>query len=99
MVETGFTLGNGPDFVKILIFMFYVYILKSTRNNKYYIGYTSNIEERLRLHNSGRVLATKNYRPWGLFYLERFNTEKEAINRERRIKSWKSRSMIEKLKF
>ena len=79
--------------------MFYTYILKSARNSKYYVGYTSSIDGRLKLHNLGKVLATKNYRPWDLFYLEQFNTEKEAINRERQIKFWKSRSMIEKLKF
>ena len=79
--------------------MFYTYVLKSDKNSRYYIGYTSDIQARLKLHNSKSVLATKNLCPWQLFYFETFDTEKDAIGRERQMKSWKSRSMIEKLKF
>lgn len=79
--------------------MYYTYILKSKKNGKYYIGYTSNLEERLKLHNSNKNLATKNLGPWDLFYFEEFKNEVEAIKKEKQIKSWKSRKMIEKLKF
>jgi len=55
--------------------------------------------DRLQFHNSNKVSATKNKGPWELFYYEKFSDEIEAIHRERQIKSWKSRTMIEKLKF
>lgn len=79
--------------------MYYTYILKSKKNNRYYIGYADNFEARLKLHNSGRVTATKYLLPWELFYKEDFQSEVHAISRERQIKSWKSRKAIERLKF
>ena len=79
--------------------MCYTYILKSKKNNSYYIGQTSNLKKRLEMHNSGQVKSTKVNRPWKIFYYEKFKTRKEAMKREVQIKSWKSRSMIEKLKF
>ena len=79
--------------------MYYTYILKSRKNNKYYIGYTSDIKKRLGYHNAKKVLATKNSVPWELFHVEEYIMEAEAISRERRIKNWKSRKAIEGLKF
>lgn len=78
--------------------MFYTYILKSQISGRYYIGYTANLTERLKLHNTNRSKATKNLGPWSVFYIEKFDDEASAIRRERQIKSWKSRAMIEKLK-
>lgn len=78
--------------------MYFTYILKS-KSNKYYIGYTSDINERLRLHNSRRVVSTKNDVPWELFHKEEFKNERDAIMRERQLKSWKSRKALERLKF
>ncbi len=79
--------------------MYYTYILKSNKNGRYYIGYTADINGRLSRHNSGVVAATKNFRPWVLFYNEKYDSENEAVRREKQIKSWKSRKAIEKLKF
>jgi len=79
--------------------MYYTYILKSLKNNKYYIGSTSNLNERLSYHNLGKVKSTKLHRPWAIYYFEEIKNERDAILREREIKSWKSRAMIEKLKF
>jgi len=79
--------------------MYYTYVLKSKKNNEYYIGYTSNLKQRLAKHNSGEVKSTKLGRPWVIFYYEKFDNIKEVVRREKQIKSWKNRSMIEKLKF
>jgi putative endonuclease len=78
--------------------MYFTYVLKS-KNGKYYIGYTSDVSERLKRHNSKKVTATKNFVPWQLFYKEEFVYEREAIRRERQLKSWKSRKALERLKF
>ncbi|MCK4781928.1 GIY-YIG nuclease family protein [Candidatus Parcubacteria bacterium] len=77
--------------------MYYVYIIKSLTNNKYYIGYTKNIKERLERHNEGRSRFTKNKGEWILVYQERYNSRGEAIKREKYIKSQKSRKFIESL--
>jgi len=79
--------------------MYHTYILKSKKNNQYYIGYTSDLDVRLKLHNNNKVSATKNLGPWEIFHKEEFQTEQEAIHRERQIKSWKNREAIERLKF
>jgi putative endonuclease len=39
----------------------------------------------------------KNRGPWKLLYLESYRTRSEAVCRERQIKSWKDRAMIERL--
>jgi putative endonuclease len=77
--------------------MFYVYILKSEKNNSYYIGYCSNIDRRLNQHNKGFVKSTKKYAPWKLVYIEEYKDRIEAMKREKQIKSWKKRCLIEKL--
>ncbi|MBU3968664.1 GIY-YIG nuclease family protein [Patescibacteria group bacterium] len=77
--------------------MFYIYILKSVKNGKYYIGATNSIISRINYHNSGKVKSTKNSRPWTLMHIEKYDTLSEARKRESQIKKWKSRSAIEKL--
>ncbi|MFA7253075.1 MAG: GIY-YIG nuclease family protein [Patescibacteria group bacterium] len=62
--------------------MFFTYILKSDKDNKYYYGSTANIDNRLLEHNSGKVIATKNRRPFKLIFSEEFSTRREAIKRE-----------------
>ena len=77
--------------------MFYVYILYSTSANRYYIGYCSNMEDRLDKHNQGATSSTRPHRPWILAYYEEFDTKTEAIKRELAIKRKKSRKYIELL--
>ena len=77
--------------------MYYVYILRSTVNRSYYIGSCKNITNRLKQHNKGQVISTRKSKPWELIYKEKYDTLKEARNRESQIKKWKSRTAIEKL--
>ncbi len=77
--------------------MYHIYILESELNHQYYIGSCKDISARLELHNTGKVISTKRYLPWQKVYSEKFATRKEAVSRERQIKSWKKREMIEKL--
>lgn len=69
--------------------MFSVYVLKSLRKNWYYVGYTSDKQNRLESHNSGRVKSTKSYTPFNLIYSEDFLTKAEAFKRELQIKRYK----------
>ena len=75
--------------------MYFVYILFSEKLNKYYIGYTKNIESRLELHNHGRETYTSKGAPWKLVYFENLDSELSAIRREREIKAKKSRRYVE----
>ena len=76
---------------------YYIYILYSDSTDKFYTGASSDIDKRLQRHNAGATKSTKNGRPWKIVYSEEFNTNKEALNRERYIKKQKSRSFITKL--
>ena len=67
--------------------MYFVYILKSLKDNKYYYGSTGNIENRLKQHNHGKVKSTKNRRPLILHYSEQFEHKTDALKREIFFKS------------
>ena len=77
--------------------MGYVYILKSLKNGRYYIGSSQDPDERLAFHNFGKVKSTQHLIPWKRVYLKRYNTITEAIKEEYRIKSMKSRRYIDHL--
>lgn len=66
---------------------FFVYILLSEKDKKLYVGCTTNLEQRLRAHNTGSVLATKHRRPLIVIYKEEHDNEGEAFKRERFLKS------------
>jgi putative endonuclease len=76
---------------------FYVYILQSEATKRYYIGQTQDLKIRLAYHNSNWSKSLKNRGPWKLVYDEKYATRSEAVRRERQIKSWKDRDMIERL--
>ncbi len=67
--------------------MFFTYILKSLKDGSYYYGSSSNIEQRLKYHNSGRVKYTKGHLPYKIHYFEEYLSRKEAVVRERYFKS------------
>ena len=90
-------IANCSDFSKINFSMYRTYILKSSKNNQYYIGYSNDLDNRIKLHNANAVFPTKNKGPWQLLHVEEFNNERDAVARERQLKSWKSRAAIEKL--
>lgn len=76
---------------------FIVYILYSSTKNKFYIGYTSDLEERIIRHNQKSKGFTGNSNDWKIVYTETFLTKTEASAREKQIKSWKSRIKIQEL--
>ena len=77
--------------------MFYTYIIYSKCLDKFYVGSTQNIENRISRHNNSSTKSTKAGKPWVLVYQESFNTRAEAVRRELEIKSQKSRKYIENL--
>ncbi|GIW66557.1 MAG: hypothetical protein KatS3mg095_0455 [Candidatus Parcubacteria bacterium] len=66
--------------------MYYVYILKSLKSNKIYIGISKNPYKRLEEHNKGDSKFTKGYRPWILIYKEFIGNRKDAREREIELK-------------
>lgn len=67
--------------------MYYTYVLKSLKDGKYYIGYTSHLEKRLIEHNEGITKSTSYRRPWVLVYYEACRSRKDAMHREKYLKT------------
>ena len=76
---------------------FWVYIAQSQKNDRYYVGQSSNVSDRLDKYDRGEVQSTRADRPWVLRYQEVFQTRSEAIKRESAIKGRKKRAYIESL--
>ncbi|MCC5942877.1 MAG: GIY-YIG nuclease family protein [Balneolaceae bacterium] len=77
--------------------MVYVYILYSVVADRYYVGQTSNLEERVSRHNQGGSKYTKFGIPWKLVYKEGFETRSEAMKREKKLKSSKNREHLRRV--
>ena len=78
--------------------MYSVYVLSSMKDGKLYTGYTGDLAVRLAEHNAGRVASTKNIRPLKLVYTETYADQKDAIRRERYLKTgWGRRFLKDKL--
>ncbi len=76
--------------------MFYIYILRSKLDNKFYTGYTSNLEKRLKEHESGNVQSTKSRLPVELIYYEAYQHKENALKREKFLKTTKGKMQLRK---
>jgi putative endonuclease len=77
--------------------MFAVYLIYSSKLDKYYIGSTSDLHDRLLKHNRKSKGFSSPGRPWVLLYSESFDNKKDAMSREKQLKSWKNRQRLENL--
>ncbi|MFA6005513.1 MAG: GIY-YIG nuclease family protein [Patescibacteria group bacterium] len=76
---------------------YYTYILQSQKNDSLYIGYTSNLRNRLKQHNSGESQATRPFRPYKLIFYEAFLNSVDAKNREAYLKGGYGRRTIKSM--
>ena len=67
--------------------MFYIYVLRSKRDGRWYTGITNNLRKRFQEHNKGKILSTKGRSPFELIYFEGCIDKKDAYNRELYLKS------------
>lgn len=78
--------------------MYYVYILKSDKDDSLYKGFTEDLKRRVQEHNVGKSTSfTKSRRPWKLVYYEAFLHKKDARREELFLKSGKGKERIEYL--
>jgi len=68
--------------------LYYTYVLQSEKDNKFYTGYTKNIELRFEQHNKGLVQSTKFRRPLKLIYYEACLNQQDATHREKYLKTY-----------
>jgi len=69
------------------IMAYVIYAIKSSFDNRIYVGFTVNLENRLKEHNQGKTKSTKGFRPWVLIYKETAESRIEARKREKFLKS------------
>ena len=76
---------------------YYVYILQSKVNtDQFYIGFTKNIENRLKDHNSGKDPHTSKYKPWRIKTAIAFTDRQKALDFERYLKTKSGRAFAKK---
>ena len=77
--------------------MFCVYVLKSEKTGRRYVGSCENVADRLRRHNAGESKSTKHGVPWILLRFEKFATRSAAMNKERYYKSGRGRDELDQI--
>ena len=75
--------------------MYYVYILYSNSADKFYIGQTNDVADRLKRHNAGSETYTKLYRPWILKWSTQKQTRAEAMALEKKLKNLSKKRLVE----
>lgn len=67
---------------------YYVYVLRSDKDNNFYIGYTENLKSRFEQHKKGKVESTKDRRPLKIIYSEACLDIHDAMHREKYLKTY-----------
>ena len=79
--------------------MLYIYILQSLKDKNFYVGFSTDLKDRIAYHNNGNVPSTKNRRPLKLVYYEACINQQDATRREKYLKtSWGKRYIKSRLK-
>jgi putative endonuclease len=68
--------------------MFYTYVLQSSKDMNFYVGFTKNLKLRFEKHKNGLVEATSDRRPLELVYYEACLDQKDAVRREKYLKTY-----------
>jgi putative endonuclease len=76
--------------------MFYAYVLKSIEHDYFYKGYCRDLVQRIIQHNSGMTTSLRPYIPFKLVYFEEFETEEQAMAREKYFKTAAGRRYLKK---
>jgi len=74
--------------------MYYVYVLKSDKDNKNYVGYTKNLKLRFEQHKKGKVKSTKNRKPLKLIYYEVCLNQQDTTHREKYLKTYHGKMFL-----
>lgn len=77
--------------------IYFVYLLQSVKDGSFYVGFTTDLQRRLKEHNSGHSNYSSKHGPWKLIYFEEFKTLEEAVARERYLKTGAGRKFRKKL--
>jgi len=76
--------------------MYYVYLIQSKVDNRFYVGYTADLKQRIIEHNASNNASTKYGVPWRLVYYEAYTAKELALSRERNLKDVVTRTIVSK---
>lgn len=76
---------------------YFVYAIKSKKDNRIYVGLSNNPERRLFEHNAGKTRPTKPWRPWLIIYKKFVGSRVEARKEEKRLKSGSGKEFLKTL--
>ncbi len=76
---------------------YFVYAIYSLKARRIYVGLSSDVENRVIQHNSGKTQSTKSYIPWKLFYFEKHKSRVEARKREIYLKSGSGKEFLKEI--
>jgi len=77
--------------------LYYVYLLEDALEKSWYIGYTTDLNQRVKDHNDGKGgETTRQKKFWKLIYFEGYRNEKDALGREKFLKSGSGRRFLKK---
>lgn len=74
--------------------MFYVYVLKLLKDNSLYVGYSSNLKQRIKSHKDGKNFSTKYKLPLELIFYEAYKEKSDAKRRENYLKTTKGKTTL-----
>jgi putative endonuclease len=87
-------LPAGREHLKMMII---VYVIRSLKDGRFYVGMTKDLERRIQEHESGKTKSTKSFRPWKLIFTESFQSYSEARKREKYLKSGSGKEYIKRM--
>ncbi len=76
---------------------YYVYALRSLKDYKFYLGFTSDLKRRLQEHNRGKNVSTAQRLPLELIFYEAFLNKKDALRREEYFKTTKGKTTLKQM--
>jgi len=85
------TLLNGEE-----VIMYHVYVLRSSKDNNFYSGFSHDLAQRFEQHRLGKVDSTKDRRPLKLIYYEACLNKQDALKRERYFKTYHGKQHLHK---
>ena len=88
---------NGTGLKSLQDNMYYVYVLISRKDNKFYIGFTQNIKNRIEDHKNGKISSTRFRRPFQLIYCEGHLSKQDALRREKYFKTTKGKATLKQI--
>jgi putative endonuclease len=82
---------------KMPIKFHYVYVLRSLKDGLFYIGFSDDLKIRVKDHNAGKNISTKNRRPLELVFYEAFSNKPDALRRESYFKTTKGKVTLRQM--